>query len=362
MRSNRRSACSRSASTSSVSIVSMSRSGSTRPSGWITFSSPCARTTCTIASVSRMFARKRLPSPSPSCAPGDETCDVVEVDRVPHDLRGAHRLRHLLEALVADRHDGDVRLDRREGIVGGLGSRFRQRVEQRGLARVGHPDDADPRAQARSPPSAGPPEPVREGIARVARRPRVLPRSAPASTSEGWWTPRYTLENDRAVASPYSGAPWQAEPRVRDSAREGRRGVGAGEAQAGRRRGQRWQAREAGAATAGERLDRRVQRVGAGDGTRRRAPAASAPPVEQLAGEADGEPQGAVLAERREAGDRPLGLRAVPAGAGEQQDSLVQPQQTRADRGTAIRARRAASQSRRAARYCRRSRTRSVRG
>ena len=47
----------------------MSSSGSTRPSGWMTFSSPCARTTCTIASVSRMFARKRLPSPSPSCAP-----------------------------------------------------------------------------------------------------------------------------------------------------------------------------------------------------------------------------------------------------------------------------------------------------
>ena len=48
-----------------------------------------------------------------------------------------------VEALVRDRHDRDVRLDRRERVVRRLGARAGQRVEQRGLARVGHPDDAD---------------------------------------------------------------------------------------------------------------------------------------------------------------------------------------------------------------------------
>ena len=75
-----------------------------------------------------------------------EPGDVVEVDRVPHDLRGAHGARHLLQALVAHRHHRDVRLDRRERVVGRLGARFGERVEQRGLARVGHAHDADPRA------------------------------------------------------------------------------------------------------------------------------------------------------------------------------------------------------------------------
>ncbi len=65
----RRSACSRSAKISSVSIVSASRTGSTNPSGWMTLSSVCTRTTWTIASVSRMFPRNWLPRPSPSCAP-----------------------------------------------------------------------------------------------------------------------------------------------------------------------------------------------------------------------------------------------------------------------------------------------------
>ena len=68
-RSSRRSACSRSAYRSSVSTASASATGSTRPSGWGTFGSSCARTTCRMASVSLMLARKRLPSPSPVCAP-----------------------------------------------------------------------------------------------------------------------------------------------------------------------------------------------------------------------------------------------------------------------------------------------------
>ena len=72
-----------------------------------------------------------------------EAGDVVEVDGVVDDVRGADRLRHAVEALVDDRHDGDVRLDGRERVVGRLGARARQRVEERRLARVGHPDDPD---------------------------------------------------------------------------------------------------------------------------------------------------------------------------------------------------------------------------
>ena len=48
----------------------------------------------------------------------DEAGDVVEVDRVPHDLRRADGARNLLEALVAHRHDRDVGLDRGERVVG----------------------------------------------------------------------------------------------------------------------------------------------------------------------------------------------------------------------------------------------------
>ena len=60
---------SRSASASSVLTISMSASGSTLPSTWTTLSSSKQRTTCTMASVSRIFARNLLPSPSPLEAP-----------------------------------------------------------------------------------------------------------------------------------------------------------------------------------------------------------------------------------------------------------------------------------------------------
>ena len=63
--------------------------GRPRPPGGSTFASSWARTTWTIASVSRMLARNLLPRPSPSCAPRDEAGDVVEVDRVPARSRGA---------------------------------------------------------------------------------------------------------------------------------------------------------------------------------------------------------------------------------------------------------------------------------
>ena len=142
-RSRRRSAWSRSAKMSSVSIVSMSASGSTRPSGCTTLGSSWARTTCTSASVSRMLARNWLPRPSPTVRAGDQPGDVVEGDRVGHDLGRLDRRGHLVEALVGHGHDGDVGLDRRERVVGRLGGHAGQRAEQRRLAGVGHPDDAD---------------------------------------------------------------------------------------------------------------------------------------------------------------------------------------------------------------------------
>jgi hypothetical protein len=56
-------------------VTSRSRTGSTAPAGCKTSSSSNARTTWTIASVSRMLARNWLPSPSP-CEALYQTGDV----------------------------------------------------------------------------------------------------------------------------------------------------------------------------------------------------------------------------------------------------------------------------------------------
>ena len=50
-------------------MTEMSDTGSTLPSTWMTSSSSKHRTTCTMASHSRMFARNLFPSPAPSAAP-----------------------------------------------------------------------------------------------------------------------------------------------------------------------------------------------------------------------------------------------------------------------------------------------------
>ena len=60
---------SRSERMSSVWMVSISRAGSTLPSTWITSGSSKQRTTCTMASTSRMWDRNLLPRPSPRLAP-----------------------------------------------------------------------------------------------------------------------------------------------------------------------------------------------------------------------------------------------------------------------------------------------------
>ena len=65
----RRSNTSISEKISSKLIVSISRSGFTEPSTWTIFPSSKQRTTWTIASTSRMFARNWFPRPSPLEAP-----------------------------------------------------------------------------------------------------------------------------------------------------------------------------------------------------------------------------------------------------------------------------------------------------
>ncbi len=61
---------------------------------------------------------------------GDEAGDVVEVDGVVDELGGAEGGGNPLETGVEDGHDGDVGLDRGEGVVGGLGAGFGERVEE----------------------------------------------------------------------------------------------------------------------------------------------------------------------------------------------------------------------------------------
>ncbi len=63
------SAVSKSANANSVLMVSMSEAGSILPATWIMSALSKQRTTCAIASVSRICARNLLPKPSPCDAP-----------------------------------------------------------------------------------------------------------------------------------------------------------------------------------------------------------------------------------------------------------------------------------------------------
>ena len=49
----------------------------------------------------------------------------------------------LVEALVGDRHDGDVRLDRRERVVRRLGAGLVSALKSEDLPALGMPDDPD---------------------------------------------------------------------------------------------------------------------------------------------------------------------------------------------------------------------------
>src|SRR3546814_7710612 len=78
---------SRSASASSVSIVSMSAIGSILLLTWMTSSFSKQRTTWVIASTSRMWARNLLPRPSPLAAPATSPAMSTNSTAVGSTLR-----------------------------------------------------------------------------------------------------------------------------------------------------------------------------------------------------------------------------------------------------------------------------------
>ena len=174
-------------------------------------------------------ARKRLPSPSPWWAPATRPAMSWKSIVSCTSSEAPHGVGHRLQPRVVDRHDGDVGLDRREGVVGGLGAGPGERVEQRGLARVGQPDDADAHAHERcTQPSLS----AATGRAEHARRRARRSGSAPPGTA---------ARGPGAPASPYSG-PRGSPSRAKASAPANEaRGVRAGEAQL------RWACRRAGA-------------------------------------------------------------------------------------------------------------------
>ena len=190
-----------------------------------------------------------------------------------------------------DRHDRDVRLDRRERVVRRLRARAGERVEQRGLARVGHADDADLHARApdrRAERRAG------DDVRRASARRGTAARAAIATASR--------VQRRRR------------RPEARVLARAAQNDVEAcalGKLSSRRRADERRQAVDPRAPAADDELQRGVQRRTCRP---RRAAArghSRAPrPVDRGADAAEREPQRRVLAERRRTRRSP----ARPAG------------------------------------------------
>jgi hypothetical protein len=119
----RRSRLSRSASISSVSTVSASAIGSTRPSTEL---------------IAEAFALARA---------ADEPGDVDEFDLRFDFLRGTRDFPDLVEPRIGHRDAADVRLDRAEGVVRRLRrGGFSQGIEKRRFADVRQADDAAAKA------------------------------------------------------------------------------------------------------------------------------------------------------------------------------------------------------------------------
>jgi hypothetical protein len=92
--------------------------------------------------------QKLVPQTFAAGRTADEARDVHELNGRRDDPGSLRDLRERLEAGVGHRHDADVRLDRAERIVGGLGlAGAREGVEERRFADVREPDD--PRAKHR---------------------------------------------------------------------------------------------------------------------------------------------------------------------------------------------------------------------
>ena len=260
----------------------MSAAGSTRPSGWMTFASLCARTTCSSASVSRMLERNWLPSPSPLCAPA--TSPAMSWNSIVSGTMfdDADRPRHRVEPLVVHRHDRHVRLDRRERVVGGLGAGARERVEQRRLARVGHPDDADLHHRP-SLPSTRAERGARGDVGRVVHA-EVEPR-----------------ERHPGRRPEQRPARQQRPERLRGGER--RRRVRRREREAGRRDHQVRQVLDDRAAAADRDLDRRRDEIGGAHGAGRAQPARSPRRSTRAPARPSAEPHRPVLTELRVAPD-----------------------------------------------------------
>ena len=131
-----------SASASSVSMISMSRIGSTLPATCITLSSSKQRTTCTMASVSRMLARNWLPRPSPLEAPATRPAMSTNSTMAGWIFCGLTMAESCGEARIGHLDDADVGLDGAERIVLRRDAGLGQGVEEGGLADVGQADDA----------------------------------------------------------------------------------------------------------------------------------------------------------------------------------------------------------------------------
>ena len=137
-----RSTVSRSASASSVLMMATSDAGSTRPETCTTSGSSKQRTTCAIASTSRMCARNLLPRPSPCEAPATRPAMSTNSTVVGMIFSGFAMRGERGEARVRHRHDADIRIDGAERVVLGRDAGAGQRIEERGLADVRQADDA----------------------------------------------------------------------------------------------------------------------------------------------------------------------------------------------------------------------------
>src|SRR5260221_205020 len=122
-----RSTASRSASASSVLMVSMSETGSTLPATWITLGSSKQRTTWAMASVSRILARNLLPSPSPFEAPATSPAMSTNSTTAGTTFCGCSIPAMPSRRVVEPRLDGRAVFRRRllQHVVGALGSRWR---------------------------------------------------------------------------------------------------------------------------------------------------------------------------------------------------------------------------------------------
>ena len=100
-----------------VDDVDVAEIGSILPATCTMSSLTKQRTTCAIASVSRMCARNLLPSPSPFEAPATRPAMSTNSTVVGRIFSGLTIAGERLQAQVRHRHDADVRVDGAERIV-----------------------------------------------------------------------------------------------------------------------------------------------------------------------------------------------------------------------------------------------------